>query len=101
MRSRVLLNLPFYACLDIDSCTLSIPNSNMVGGIQLISSGICGEHGLCTSRPGGRFDCSCAVGFTGQYCHESKTVFQILSNVVYMLKLLRKLAWYTFSKLVP
>ncbi|XP_060555347.1 protein jagged-1b-like [Ruditapes philippinarum] len=56
---------------NIDSCTLSIPNSNMVGGIQLISSGICGEHGLCTSRPGGRFDCSCAVGFTGQYCHEN------------------------------
>ncbi|KAL4238349.1 endocardial cushion cell development [Mactra antiquata] len=56
---------------NVDSCTLSITNSDIVGGVQLLSSGICGPHGICTSRPGGRFDCSCADGFTGQFCHEN------------------------------
>lgn len=66
---------------DVDSCTLSIPNSEIVGGVQLLSSGICGPHGLCTSRPGGKFDCSCTEGFTGQFCHESMYIRPVFITV--------------------
>ena len=61
-----------YHFSDIDSCTISIPTNDSIGGVQLISSGICGRHGLCISKPGGQFDCSCSVGYTGSYCHKSK-----------------------------
>ena len=79
-----------YLLLDIDSCTISIPTNNTAGGVQLISSGICGKHGLCISKPGGQFACSCSVGFTGDYCHESKYTcwvnFVLLLPSVHFLK---------------
>lgn len=56
----------------IDSCTIALPNNNSIGGVQLISSNVCGKHGICISRPGGQYSCVCDTGFTGAYCHESK-----------------------------
>ncbi|KAL3873052.1 hypothetical protein ACJMK2_036213 [Sinanodonta woodiana] len=55
---------------EIDSCTISIP-TNSSGGVQLVSSGICGRHGLCISQPGGNYVCSCNMGYKGDYCHEN------------------------------
>ncbi|KAK3591303.1 hypothetical protein CHS0354_004353 [Potamilus streckersoni] len=55
---------------EIDSCTVSIPTNNS-GGVLLVSSGICGRHGLCISQPGGSYVCSCNMGYKGDYCHEN------------------------------
>ena len=66
------LLITFFSVLGIDSCTISIPTNDSFGGVQLISSGICGKHGLCISKPGGQFDCSCSIGYTGAFCHKSK-----------------------------
>ncbi|KAK3092241.1 hypothetical protein FSP39_000187 [Pinctada imbricata] len=41
------------------------------GGVHLISSNVCGKHGMCISKPGGSFTCACDLGFKGIYCHEN------------------------------
>ncbi|XP_076100545.1 protein jagged-2-like [Mytilus galloprovincialis] len=65
-------------CQVIDSCTIALPNNNSIGGVQLISSNVCGKHGICISRPGGQYSCVCDTGFTGAYCHEN--INDCLSN---------------------
>ncbi|XP_067680460.1 protein jagged-1-like [Haliotis asinina] len=59
------------SCEVIDSCTISIPSNESVGGFRLISSSVCGHHGICISQPSGRFSCACETGYTGTYCHEN------------------------------
>ena len=71
IRQALLQNSTCFFSPDVDSCTISIPSNTSVGGVQLISSGICGKHGLCISKPGGGFECSCSPGFTGDFCHRS------------------------------
>ena len=88
--------LIFILLLDIDSCTISIPTNTTAGGVQLISSGICGKHGLCISKPGGQFACSCSAGFTGDYCHESK--YYMLGNFFDFVIFCLLISKSTFSK---
>ncbi|XP_069118593.1 protein jagged-1b-like isoform X2 [Argopecten irradians] len=59
------------SCQVIDSCTIAIPSNSSRGGVQLISSNVCGKHGMCISQPDGEFTCACDLGFTGTYCHEN------------------------------
>ena len=61
----------YHYFLVIDSCTIALPNNSSIGGIQLISSNVCGTHGMCISRPDGEYSCACDIGFSGIYCHES------------------------------
>jgi hypothetical protein len=35
----------YHYFLVIDSCTIALPNNSSIGGIQLISSNVCGTHG--------------------------------------------------------
>ncbi|ESO93586.1 hypothetical protein LOTGIDRAFT_71205, partial [Lottia gigantea] len=58
-------------CEVIDSCTISIPSNFSNGGFRLISSNVCGKHGLCISEPSQGFSCACESGYTGTYCHEN------------------------------
>jgi len=60
----------------VDSCTVPAPSNATNNGAELVSSGICGDHGSCVSQPGGGFRCSCDPGYTGKYCHESKLHLQ-------------------------
>ncbi|XP_055880316.1 protein jagged-1-like [Biomphalaria glabrata] len=59
------------SCEVIDSCTVSIPSNISVGGFRLISSGVCGKHGVCISQPNGAFSCACVPGYMGTYCHQN------------------------------
>ena len=69
--------------LVVDSCTVALPASEDEGGLALVPSGVCGLHGTCLSQGGDRFACQCDVGYSGRYCHESKSylnIFRILIN---------------------
>lgn len=71
--------------LVVDSCAVAFPTNISQ---LMVPSGACGEHGRCYSQPGGGFHCSCDPGYTGKYCHESKTViynFFSLVHVIYFL----------------
>lgn len=60
------------SCQVIDSCTIALQsNHTETGGVQLISSNVCGKHGMCISKPDGGFTCACDLGFTGAYCQEN------------------------------
>ncbi|XP_014252915.1 protein jagged-1b isoform X2 [Cimex lectularius] len=54
----------------VDSCVITMP-SNSSGGLSLVATGVCGEHGHCYNLPGGGFRCSCEAGYTGKFCHEN------------------------------
>ena len=56
------------------SALLSTP-SGVGGEYELVPSRICGEHGTCVASPerADDFACVCAAGFTGRYCHISKS----------------------------
>ncbi|XP_013414285.1 protein jagged-1b isoform X2 [Lingula anatina] len=58
-------------CQVIDSCTVPIPSNTSLGGIQLVPSRVCGDHGTCYSQADGGFRCVCDKGYTGTYCHEN------------------------------
>ena len=58
----------------IDSCTVAMASNDTPEGVRYISSNVCGPHGKCKSQSGGKFTCDCNKGFTGTYCHESKTL---------------------------
>ncbi|OWK03066.1 JAG1 [Cervus elaphus hippelaphus] len=60
-------------CEVIDSCTVAMASNDTPEGVRYISSNVCGPHGKCKSQSGGKFTCDCNKGFTGTYCHESKT----------------------------
>lgn len=57
----------------IDSCTVAVASNSTPEGVRYISSNVCGPHGKCKSQAGGKFTCECNKGFTGTYCHESKS----------------------------
>uniref|UniRef100_A0A6Q2Y443 Delta-like protein n=1 Tax=Esox lucius TaxID=8010 RepID=A0A6Q2Y443_ESOLU len=60
-------------CQVIDSCTIAVATNDSAaeGGLQHISSNVCGPRGRCISLPDGNFTCSCDPGFSGSYCHEN------------------------------
>ena len=60
----------------IDSCTVAMASNDTPEGVRYISSNVCGPHGKCKSQSGGKFTCDCNKGFTGTYCHESKTAWR-------------------------
>lgn len=71
----------------IDSCTIALQsNHTETGGVQLISSNVCGKHGMCISKPDGGFTCACDLGFTGAYCQESEYKLQILDPQILLSK---------------
>ncbi|MED6231510.1 Protein jagged-2 [Ataeniobius toweri] len=57
-------------CQVIDSCIVAVP-ANDSGGVQHVSSNVCGPRGRCISQPSGNFTCICDPGFSGIYCHEN------------------------------
>ncbi|XP_008314690.1 LOW QUALITY PROTEIN: protein jagged-1a [Cynoglossus semilaevis] len=59
-------------CKVIDSCTVAVASNNTSSGLRMISSSVCGPHGTCRSRAGGRFRCGGEGGFHGTpYCQEN------------------------------
>lgn len=56
----------------VNPCTVSVASNASIGGVRLIPSTVCGDHGTCISHGGGRFTCVCDAGYTSTYCHESK-----------------------------
>lgn len=74
----------------IDSCTVAMASNDTPEGVRYISSNVCGPHGKCKSQSGGKFTCDCNKGFTGTYCHESKTLslpLPSLGGVLFVSKL--------------
>ncbi|KAM4712992.1 protein jagged-2b isoform 2-T2 [Anableps anableps] len=57
-------------CQVIDSCIVAVPIDDS-GGVQHVSSNVCGPRGRCISQPTGNFTCICDPGFSGIYCHEN------------------------------
>ncbi|XP_032441139.1 protein jagged-2b isoform X1 [Xiphophorus hellerii] len=57
-------------CQVIDSCIVAVPIDDS-GGVQHVSSNVCGPRGRCISQPTGNFSCICDPGFSGIYCHEN------------------------------
>uniref|UniRef100_A0A3Q2UBM1 Delta-like protein n=1 Tax=Fundulus heteroclitus TaxID=8078 RepID=A0A3Q2UBM1_FUNHE len=55
----------------IDSCTVAVATNDTQQQVWHISSNVCGPHGRCISLPAGNFSCSCDLGFSGTYCHET------------------------------
>lgn len=64
----LLLKLPSLFA-GIDSCVVV-----SVGGSRTSAPSLCGEHGHCVNQPGVGYKCQCQPGYTGKYCHESKSL---------------------------
>ncbi|XP_070577171.1 protein jagged-1-like isoform X1 [Ptychodera flava] len=52
-------------------CTVSVASNSSAGGVKLIPSSVCGDHGMCLNHGGGVHSCVCNSGYTGRYCHEN------------------------------
>jgi len=78
-RNRHVILFPlvfFFPFSVIDSCTIAVASNSSDGGVRHINSNVCGPRGRCISLPGGNFTCTCELGFTGAYCHESESSLQ-------------------------
>ncbi|XP_066997092.2 protein jagged-1b [Anabrus simplex] len=64
-------------CDVVDSCIEPYTGNTGLGAPELNKSGVCGDHGICVSLPGGGYKCSCDAGYTGKYCHENVNDCQV------------------------
>ena len=56
----------------IDSCTVHESSNKSKLGYIVHSSGICGDHGTCTTLPENKYKCDCELGWEGTHCELSK-----------------------------